>query len=323
MARRAYEVGDRVGYPELALNPGEDGGMTVIDRKIILYKKSKKIFIQYCCDGLIENLAKDIRSNIENEYDNLIVIDGDEGSGKSNLAVHLCKTIDPDWNLEEGYIYNYSEFVEAITNKDQEDRKRIFLMDEGSLVANKRESMSEDSKRFVELLETMRSRGWTLVMCIPSVERLDIYIREHRIRYHLRALEMAWDEVNTTKSRGYFELKFKRGKGLDSFHTIAYGRFPKMDPETRKTYDMLKKKSQERLIQKIAGKEKKNNQDSTKHTYKERIFMAMAHLRDQGMPIDELQKIFGADMSEQNVYSSVSMGRRLIKESEGNGEDKD
>lgn len=313
-----FGVGDRVGYPDL-MNTERGRSMTVLDREYLRFKKTGKTFIRYLCDGLLERLAEDIRSNVENEYDNLICIEGREGTGKSNLAVALCRAIDPDWDMQENYIYNYGEFVEAITSDKTDDRRRVFFLDEGSLVANKRESMSEDSKRFVELLETMRSRGWTLVMCIPSAERLDIYIREHRMRYLLRAWEKSWDVVYTESARGYFELLTRKGYGLDRFKTVAYGRFPKMSPEDEKVYRKLKEASQVRLMDKIAGKNqapKVNKNNKVLEKQRHRIENSAVQLQKMGMKISEISAVLGCDdqMTKEYLHDGKE---RLAKEGVG------
>ena len=283
--RTVWSVGDTVYYPNF-LDPSSGRTMTILDREILQYRRSGKIFIRYLCDGLLDRLAEDVRYNVEREYDNLIVIDGKEGSGKSNLAVALCRAIEPEWDMESGYIYNYNEFVQAITGEG-DDRERVFLLDEGSLVANKRESMSEDSKRFIELLETMRSRGWTLVMCIPSADRLDVYIRDHRMRYLLHAREMAWDVVNKTPSRGYFELCFKSGDKMETFKTFAYGKCDKMSPEDKKVYDKLKKESQRRLMDKIAGKDKQKP-SATISKQASRLQNAAGKFQEMGMTVEDI-----------------------------------
>lgn len=317
--RIVFDVGDQVGYPVIH-DFHSERKMTVIDKQVNIYKKSGKMFTRYLCPELLERLAEDVHTNVQMEYDNLICIDGKEGSGKSNLAVALCRAIDPNWDLEKNYIYNYAEFVDAITNGEVDDNKRVFLLDEGSLVANKRESMSEDSRRFIELLETMRSRGWTLVMCIPSADRLDIYIREHRMRYLLTAHEIAWDVVYTTKSRGFFELQFRRGSGLETFRTVAYGTFPRMSDEDRKVYNKLKANSQKRLMDKIAGKgpQKENRNTKIMSDQKKRLQNASMRMQEMGMSTAEIAEVLGCD--DQIVRDYIVDGKRR-KEAEMEGAD--
>ena len=314
--RMAFEVGDTVGYP-LLYDDKTSRRMTVIDRSLVSYKKSGKSFMRYLCPELMTMLAEDVRRNVSKEYDNLIVIDGPEGSGKSNCAIALCRAIDPDWSLDENYIYNYGEFVQAITSENTDDRKRVFLLDEGSLVANKRESMSEDSRRFVELLETMRSRGWTLVMCIPSAERLDIYIRENRMRYQLTCYEMAWDDVHKSVSRGYFELKMRVGTGFERFRSVCYGTFPPMGDEDKQVYLKLKAESQRRLMDKIAGKGPQKENRNTRIMRDQKTRLQNAAIKMQQMGLTGPQIAAALECDEQTVKDYLMDGKRRKKAEAG------
>lgn len=250
--------------------------------------------------------------NIANEYDNVVVIQGKEGSGKSQLAYQICKCLDPEFNMEDSYVYNYQEFVEAIQKSDEHDRGKIFWMDEGSLVASNREAMTESNKKFVQVLETMRSRGWTLIMTIPSIDRLDLYIREYRVRYLLTALEMSWDG-DTAKKRGYFELAFKRGKDLSSFYTVAYGKYGKMTPEEQKIYNKLKGASQKRLMNKISGIEETPRKNRLTNA-QDKLSNLMLILREQGKSVEEIAEI--VEMSPHSVQSRLSDARRNRKKKE-------
>ena len=253
-----------------------------------------------------------MHENIRNEYDNLVVIQGKEGTGKSQLAYQLCKCLDPNFDMEESYVYNYQEFVDAITSADEYDRGKIFWMDEGSLVASNREAMTEGNKKFVQVLETMRSRGWTLIMTIPSIDRLDLYIREYRVRYLLTAMETSWDG-NTNRQRGYYELAFKRGKDLSTFYTIAYGKYGKMTPEEQKIYNKLKGASQKRLIAKISG-----NDEDKKNKYtraQDKMNILMLKLREQGVSSQQMAELL--DMDVHSVQSRLSEAKKKIREKEG------
>lgn len=314
MAMAVYSVGDEVYYPQF--NMRSDRKLKIIDRRMIYYSKSQKLFTRYLFDEtLLEYLAQDMLENVKNEYDNVVVIQGKEGSGKSQLAYQLCKCLDPEFDMEESYVYNYQEFVEAIRKADEHSRGKIFWMDEGSLVASNREAMTEGNKRFVQVLETMRSRGWTLIMTIPSIDRLDLYIREYRVRYLLTALEMKWDG-DTKKKRGYYELAFKRPQNQASFYTVAYGKYGKMDPEEQKTYNALKGASQKRLMAKISGeKEDGKKRKKTRLTNaQDKLSNLMLILREQGKSVEEIAEI--VDMTPQTVRSRLSDARRCRKEKE-------
>lgn len=302
MARLVYDPGDEVGYPRLD-NP-QGRLCTVIDRNVIRYASGKS-YVQYLLDGLLEHLVEDMHANIDNDFDNLVVVSGKEGSGKSNLAYHLCKLFDPEFDLEDGYIYEFEAFIEKLASADGKDRGKIFWMDEATNIASNRDWMRSDNKTFIQMLEMMRSRGWTLVMCIPAVERLDVYIREYRLRYHLIARELSWED-RPAKSRGFVEVRFPKGAG--TWFTIGYARFPQMTPEEKNLYESIKLKRQNEKIKEIQNKvvkEKRTKEGMAKDKEKIRRLVLYAH--EQGATYVEIAQIVGC--SRDHVKDMLRQAR--------------
>ena len=64
------------------------GDCDVLDAQIKMYR-SGKFFIQYLYKDLLQKLAEDMHQNVKADYDNVVMIEGGEGSGKSNLAWNL------------------------------------------------------------------------------------------------------------------------------------------------------------------------------------------------------------------------------------------
>lgn len=289
MSRIVFEEGDVVGYPRIEeLNC--ERKMTVLDRNVIRYSTGKN-YVQYLLDGLLEHLAEDMHKNIDNEFDNLVVISGREGSGKSNLAYHLCKLFDPEFSVEEGYIYEFPAFIKKLT-EGGDDRGKIFWMDEATNIASNRDWMKGDNKTFIQMLEMMRSRGWTLVMCIPSLERLDVYIRDYRVRYLLIAKEMRW-EGRTVVRRGYAELKIPKKNGY--WFTLGYAEFPRMEPAEKELYEEVKRRHQD---DKIAEIDERVNKKRTKDQYatdKRRIRTLTLKCYEMGMTYVEIAEMLGCN----------------------------
>lgn len=302
--------GETAYYPNV-MNKS-DRTMTVLDRKVVIWPKSHRIYVRYLLDGLMEHFVEDCHKNVENEYDNIIVVFGREGSGKSTYAIQLAMALDPNFDLETDYIYTYEEMVQAITDPDKSDIGRVFLLDETSSIMNNRDAMTTSSKNMVELLEMMRSRGWTLIMCIPSPDRLDKYLRDFRIRYMIRVYEGSW-EHRTERRRGYWELQFKRGNNYESFHTVGFGVFDPLDPEVAKKYKAIKLKSQQKKMDEIAGK-KTEEKDNKVGRAQKKLGDAMLMLSEGGMSHEELAAKFG--YTKHSVNQMLCEARKRRKESE-------
>lgn len=291
-------VGDAVFYPNPSVHQGIK--LTILDRQVVL-RPGNKSYIRYLYDNLLDALVSTMKTNIAKHYDNLIVITGKEGSGKSNLAYEVCKRYDPDFSIEEGYIYEFDAFMRKLADliDSGADRGKVFWMDEATNVASNRDWMHKENKKFIQLLEMMRSRGWTLVMCIPSMERLDLYIREHRVRFNLVALEMGWDNDQTVR-RGYFEMRrpVQGYNGIIKFKGIGYGKFPEMDAATKKEYERVKLGNQNDLLKEAMGIKPKPK-PPTKNEAKamERMRRTVVNLRDRGMSYDDICAITGIEMT--------------------------
>jgi len=286
------EPGDTAYYPYL--NNATGRPMTVLGGRLLRYR-SGKYYIQYFFeghteqgDGLTDRLIEDAKSNVDNAYDNLIVVIGKEGSGKSNWAVRFCKAFDPTFTLEGRYIYDYLPFLERL-EKDfsTPGNGRAYLMDEATNLASNRDWNKEDNKNFIQLLEMFRSRGLTLVLCIPSFDRLDKYIREYRARYKIECLDLP--EGKKFGGRGYYKLTICR---TNTF--VGIGTFDRMDPEDRETYERLKEESQLKKLQEMksaADPEQRQGERLRVATDRNKE-MAMWFLDREGWSYEDVSKQF-------------------------------
>ena len=243
------EPGDTAFYPQLMNMSGKP--MTVKGVRRIRYPNGNR-FYQYFFDGhtedktgLTDRLVENLKDNVDNAYDNLVVICGKEGTGKSNLAVDICKSYDPTFTLQDRYIYDFYPFLEKLEQDFKlEQGGRAYLLDEATNLVSNRDWNKDDNKHMIQLLEMFRSRGLTLVLCIPSFDRLDKYIREYRARFKLECKDLP--QGDRFGGRGYYELTI-----LQTKTTVGHGTFPIMAPEDKQIYEALKLKSQESKLQEM------------------------------------------------------------------------
>lgn len=243
-----FEPGDTIYYP----NPYRESDKPMTVKDYYLGQGNRGPFVQYLTADLIQRLVEEMRENIENHYDNLVVITGHEGTGKSNCAYAVCKAFDPDFSINDGYIYDIGPFLEKLTTGDV--KGKVFWFDEATNIASNRDWMKDSNKSLIQLLEMLRSYGMSLVMCIPKLERIDVYIRESRMRYHLNCADRYW-ENDSVRKRGYFELK-----RWPKFRSVCWGTFPRMPEEESKIYEALKAKSQREKSIEIYEKYKESNE---------------------------------------------------------------
>lgn len=202
---------------------------------------------------LLTPFAEMLKKRIRSKRQNIIAVVGGTGSGKSTLAIQLCRRIDYKWDLAENYIYSTEDLKRKLSRPDSSP---INLFDEGSVSLNSSNSMQKDDKMMVVLFDTMRSRGWTTVICIPSLDSLNKRIRT----YHLDYLIMC---PNSTPLRGYDKRGFAkiyehvlRDWGQPWDKPIGTTLFDKLPPRIDKEYQAIKTEHQNLLIQRFINGDK-------------------------------------------------------------------
>lgn len=259
-----FGQGDRFQYPTMKFMPdGTNCNLTCIDRKVERHR-SGKYYISYLYDDLTEVLIEEMHDNIRDHLDNVIVIHGPEGTGKSHLAYHLCRKFDPNFDVHRNYIYEYDIFLKRITEDMEKPPGTVYWLDEGANIASNRDSMRTDNKEFIKILEMFRSKGWTLIICVPKLDRLDLYIRETRARYIIEAAVMSWDLDDSRRRdarRGYYHLTrcdFKNR--YRATKPIGYGMFPPIPDDEAVEYEKIKTGSQEQKLEELnEAKESRGN----------------------------------------------------------------
>lgn len=196
MTRHIFEEGDRVQWPntQIPASAESERALTVESMDATRYRPSGKYYVRYLYKELMDRVVEDMHSNIEQHFDNLVVFCGDEGTGKSNGAYYLCKRFDPDFDLSKSYAYTWDDFIAKLTDGEPQ---KVYWLDEAINLASGRDWMKEANKMLIRVLQTMRSKGMTLVMCVPVLKNLDVYIREHRTRYVFVAKCMRWPSVDS------------------------------------------------------------------------------------------------------------------------------
>lgn len=298
--RYAYEKGDRVNWPMTSM-PAKDGDRSVeIEDTIVTRYQSGLYYIKYLYKDMPERIVEDMRSNVEESFDNLITIVGAEGVGKSNLAYFLCKSYDPDFDMEKSTIYSWEQFIDSVS----EDPQKVYWLDEAVLLAAGRDWMRDTNKMLVKSLQLIRSYRLTIVMCIPSFDALDVYIRTFRTRYLIKAQKMKW--TNDKESvRGYAELFVPKSEGermrlrsdakaQDFFESKGFFRFPKMDADASKAYEDMKLHNQKAAFKEMRELTEEMKGASKYKRDKQSLTALVSYLADvEGMSYQEIADIAG------------------------------
>lgn len=277
------------------------GQLKIKDAQIKMYRKGTW-FVQYLYENLMEKLAEDMKNNVAEGFDNMIITQGDEGSGKSTHVYQLCKAYDPNFTLNDNYMYDF-DAMRAKLDKGG-DEEGVFWLDEAVNTANKRKWQSQDNIDFTELLIMMRSRNWCINMCIPQASELDYYVREHRFRYLITIKPMGFPNTGF-KRRGYFELE-RKNPNTGLLEHVGYGEYDDMPAEIKAKYHAIKAAAQERKISEINDKKtgyKKKYEDERK-----KIQSAILAMHNSGMDREHIKNLFGIE-TDSNYYMILKRAR--------------
>lgn len=277
------------------------GDMVIADTKLVMNRGGP--FVRYLLQDLLQKLCDKMHDNVSHDYDNIIVIEGDEGSGKSNLAYDICKMYDPDFDLHKNLIYTIDDLESRLSKGD--DKQQIFWLDEYYDIGNKRDWNSDTNKRFNKLLVKMRSRGWSMIMCIPLSTDSDSYVREHRSRFVLTC-DSGDFENSPYLERGYFMLQMRQKTKL---RHVGYGTYNPMPAEIAAEYNRYKDESQTRTL---SGQDRETNGSKYRAKYEtqsKRLSRAVWMLKNAGVPKEDIMVELGIN-SDNTYYDLVKRGKQ-------------
>ncbi len=110
------------------------------------------------------------------KFDGVVVVTGDEGVGKSTLALRIAQGLNPAFPMSD-LCYTASEVLGAY---QRARRGQPFVYDEGVRGLLAGETFSPEQVALVKALTLVRSSGAVLLICIPSIHMLSKQIRARR-----------------------------------------------------------------------------------------------------------------------------------------------
>jgi hypothetical protein len=195
-----------------------------------------------------------LRKRRDNNWDNAILIDGQEGSGKSTLGAWIKGFYDGRLNIEYT-VFDGNDLMEQL--EIAPDGSSIWV-DEGKDAANRRRWYSDLNIALGEALSIIRDKNYLLIVNIPRSLELDTHIVN---RFHYRF----WTYSPNKRDRGYcncyefMDSPFPKQKRWQKqrFHY----RFPKLPDWFEKEYYLYKRENLDKKIkeyrERALAKEKK------------------------------------------------------------------
>lgn len=238
--------------------------MEVTDKKLVLENK------------LIEKLDLIIK-RLQGTDDAVMIIDGDEGIGKTNFGVALCYYVS-FYTKREYDIHNIFFDLDKLIKFASETKEQIIHWDEAALGGLSIQWWKQNQIKFVQLLMIARKKKHFIVMCIPKFNRLnEFFVVDRSI-----ALIHVYARQNIYKGRFFYFTKQKKEKLFDEWkrkrvrlyikHRSFGGRFPKamekvFDTYQINQYERKKDKAILDLVKDDKGDVKQEKEDLEKYKY--------------------------------------------------------
>lgn len=244
------------------------------------------------------------------DRDFFFIVDGDEGTGKSFLALQCAKYLDPTFNLSRVCMTPY-EFLHVVQNSS---KAQAVVYDEAFTGFSSRRSMTEVSNMLNETVFECRKKNLFIFIVLPTIFFLDRTIVLHRGR-------VLFHTYFKNDKRGYFAVYTKpqlktlilQGKPSLNYGVVKpkmrarfFGYFP-LDVEGSKekleAYDQKK-------IDAIRNKGLRNEGKHEKKQIEQRNLLIWLWVK-KGYPQSEFMRAFesvGAAMTQQMVSTIIREG---------------
>lgn len=250
------------------------------------------LYIDNKLAGVIQIFAKKHKKN----NDNLLIISGDTGTGKSNLAALVCAYYSfltgIEYNNKRVFFKSQDFIKEAIIAYD-----KIFHYDESLFTAMATDWQTKEQRELIKMLWLCRKRRHFYVFCIPDYFKLKDSIKEEKCN----GLIYTKLKNNTPGSFEYFrkrkrqkliEFYYKRKQKKYTMFRSFRGTFAKNLPRVldEKIYDEDKDKAIGSLLNVPDKKEVFTRTQINFNAFKKKVALLPKEL---GMNQQDFAKIFG------------------------------
>lgn len=118
--------------------------------------------------GTLWPILETCRHKLKDKHHNVITISGRVGTGKSEFSFQIAKYLDPKFTLDNVY-WNTDDLIAAAASSDNiKPRGTVFIFDEAREGTQSINAMSETNRKMGLFLDTIRSRGYHIILTQPS-----------------------------------------------------------------------------------------------------------------------------------------------------------
>ena len=260
----------------------------------------------------IVRLGNIIRKRLRKDFDFVCAITGEqEGIGKTTLAYHLAKAIDPKFNFKRNmaFLPDYQEIEVMFKDMPQYS---CLVIDEAIKSLHKHKWAERFQQRIIEMYATERYQNKATIVVIPRFKDLTENFRNHKVHLWIhvltRGLAVVYKKIYDKDLTDIWllEQNIKRkelflktnsnvslSKRLDlersSKNYLMEIRFPDLSEEVKLEYQTLKVESRNK-VKSLKQLEDEKKEGTFNKQNKERLRLAIRELLNKGMMAKDIQK---------------------------------
>lgn len=146
-----------------------------------------------------QHWEQELLGRLGDDLDALLAITGEEGVGKSTLALRLATLFDSSLDVSQIHFNAGSLWRDALDRPDGS----TLVLDEAFDGAFSRRSMGGSNVDFVTFLGEARALRHRMIVCFPRYYNLDDYLRNHRVAYRLHVPRRGVCRAYKMKNRAF------------------------------------------------------------------------------------------------------------------------
>ena len=214
-------------------------------------------------DKGLKDISDYMLTRVNNDFDCVVAVTGDEGVGKSSLAMWLAMLTDKKFSVKDSVVFS-PKTQDAISQVKKLHRYGSIVMDEGIKMAYKLNWQNKVQQLLNMVYTLNRAENKMTIICIPQFTDLNTFFRKHRVYFwiHVYARGRAvvfkkipnpygQDPWMLDKNHKKILLAFlKKGHNYDAYDVLQMLRsnptffhefsFPDMPEEFKEEYNRLK-----------------------------------------------------------------------------------
>lgn len=202
---------------------------------------------EYYMDGYLKKNLDAVKYLNEKDWDNVFVVDGIEGGGKSSLAMQIAYYLDPTLCLDRICFTPFEFKKQVIAAK----HKQAIIYDEAFTGLSSRGTMGIINRMLVRMMAEIRQKNLFLIIVAPTFFDIDKYVALWRsrglIHVYTKKMQRGYFAGYNQDRKKFLYIRGKRDYNYSKPQPNFRGRFTKFipidDKEYRlKKYEAIKKK---------------------------------------------------------------------------------